>query len=398
MKTILFIHERYGVYAGAEEHILALARAIQPSYRLVFAYEILTGAGEACFDAVFETRYQIPFSLFEDPQSPWPDLLRQIQPDLIYVNKCLSVPALQAIIASTIPSVRMVHDHEVYCMRTYKYFPWSRRICHRKAGPCCLVPCLAFIQRDRHHPLGLRWVSYSQKMQLIDLDHQLSSCIVATKYMENELLLQGYDRAKIRLYAPAPPPNEPTRQTEAPTSSSQRTLLFVGQVIRGKGLDCLLKALRLMRTPFRLHICGSGSHEAYCRELVSSLHLEESVEFCGFIPHDQLHEYYRRAAVMCVPSVWPEPFGLVGIEAMRYGLPIVAFDSGGIADWLHDGDNGYLIPWMNIDLMAEKLDYLLEHPEVAHRMGENGQRLAIEQYDFDTYVQRMETCFNELMK
>lgn len=373
-----------------------VAPYLSKKYTLSFAYGSSTGLDEALFDQYFTRKFQLSF---DDPtegaQIRMKEILKQVNPDLIYLNKCLSVPILQAIVDSKIPCIRMVHDHEVYCMRRYKYFPVSRRICHKKAGPCCIVPCLAFIQRDREKgEFGLRWVSYTQKQTLIHLDQQLAAFFVISHYMHNELKLQGYEEKKIHLFPPMPI----TIPNPAPSAfGPENVILFIGQIIRGKGLDCLIRALAQIKTPFCLIVCGSGYYTDYCQQLAKDLGIATSVEFRGFIPHEMLPDLFTNATLVAVPSVWPEPFASVGLEVMRYGLPVVAFDSGGISDWLKNNYNGLLIPWMDISAMAQSIDWLLNHKEEARRMGENGQHFVREKYDFGHYLQNMQRVFNILI-
>src|SRR6185436_12837217 len=97
-------------------------------------------------------------------------------------------------------------------------------------------------------------------------------------------------------------------------------------------------------------ILGDGNHRAHCERLCRKLGLEDRVQFRGFILRHELKDFYLESSVFVVSSLWPEPFGLVGPEAMRYGLPVVAFDAGGIKEWLIDGQNGYLVPWKDTEL------------------------------------------------
>ena len=78
---------------------------------------------------------------------------------------------------------------------------------------------------------------------------------------------------------------------------------------------------------------------------------------------------------------------------MRYALPIVAFDAGGIKDWLIDGQNGFLVPWMDRTAFAARLDQLLGDKPLAKRLGQAGLQLVSERYDFETYIADLETMF-----
>ena len=81
---------------------------------------------------------------------------------------------------------------------------------------------------------------------------------------------------------------------------------------------------------------------------------------------------------------------------MRYALPVVAFDAGGIKDWLNDGHNGHLVPWMDREAYAQRLDELLQNKAKAREMGENGLKLVSERYDFDGYISDLEQMFSEV--
>ena len=96
-------------------------------------------------------------------------------------------------------------------------------------------------------------------------------------------------------------------------------------------------------------------------------------------------------------SVWPEPIATVGLEVMRYGLPVVAFDAGGIKDWLIDRVNGYLVPWMDCGAYAEAIDKLLQDKELARTLGQRGLQIVSEKYNFDHYIDSLEDLFQRVI-
>ena len=181
------------------------------------------------------------------------------------------------------------------------------------------------------------------------------------------------------------------------TFSDRNLILYAGQIIRGKGVDVLLESLARVKSPFECIILGDGNHKEYCEDLSRRLGLSDRVHFKGFIPQEELKAYYRECSVVALSSVWPEPIATIGLEVMRYALPVVGFDAGGIKDWLKDGENGYLVPWMNRDAFAGRLDELLQDKEKARRLGENGLRFVSERYDFDSYIGDLEDMFGRVI-
>ena len=87
-----------------------------------------------------------------------------------------------------------------------------------------------------------------------------------------------------------------------------------------------------------------------------------------------------------MPSLWREQFGLVGIEALACGLPCVASDTGGIPEWLIDGENGYLVPPGDKEALAEKLTLVLSSNELRERFSEYGQRFVEDKYGASKYA------------
>jgi glycosyltransferase involved in cell wall biosynthesis len=395
-RRILFVHETFGRLAGAEQNILVTAPRLAEAFDLECLYWTRSGKDEAAFEKVFPVNYRVAF---DGPPATTrervADVLRQSAPDLVYVHKCIANPVLEALTDWGGPLVRMEHDHDIYCMRSYKYFPWNRRICTRKAGPCCLVPCLAFLKRDRSRGrFGVSWVSYRRQMRCIELNRRFSAMFVVTQYMRDELVRQGFAADRIHIFPPIP---APAGQAFSSTFSDINRIIFAGQIIRGKGLDALLRALALCEQPFRLTVLGSGSHQAECETLAKTLGLSDRVEFPGFVPFDRLASFYREATLVAVPSLWPEPIATIGLEVLRYGLPVVGFDAGGIRDWLRDGETGFLIPWLDLNAMAGKIDYLLAHKDEARRLGEQGRVFVNREYAFDPYIERMKATFHDLI-
>jgi glycosyltransferase involved in cell wall biosynthesis len=108
-----------------------------------------------------------------------------------------------------------------------------------------------------------------------------------------------------------------------------------------------------------------------------------------------LDDYYARAAVTAVPSRWPEPFGMVGIEAMARGRPVVAFAVGGIPDWLEHGVTGLLAPEADTTALAQNLEHLLADPELAATLGANAATRVRERYRPDACLDQLTAVLSE---
>ena len=146
MMRILLVHERFGGWGGAEVNVYATARELRRrGYRVGLLHGPSTGKDEAAWGELFEERYL----LGRDARSMAAQAVREFKPHLIYLHKHEDIEVLTALSAAPVPVVRMVHDHDLYCMRSYKYHPLTRHICRRPLSPYCLFPCGGMLTRKR---------------------------------------------------------------------------------------------------------------------------------------------------------------------------------------------------------------------------------------------------------
>ncbi len=385
---LLFVHERFGAFAGAEVNALLSANELKSrGHAIGLVYRQRTGKCEADWGETFAPRFQLEDG---NASATVKTAIELFQPDVIYVHKMAELDVIEALADSGRPVVRMVHDHDLYCMRSYKYHPLTRQICARAASPYCIFPCGATLNRNRNGGSPFKWVSYLEKMKELKLNRRFQRMIVATNYMRDELLRNHFEPRKIEIHPPVPRVAETLLRS---SFSARNLIVYSGQIIRGKGVDVLLESLAGVRTPFECVILGEGNHRPFCEGLSRRLGLAGRVRFEGFVPRKELPKFYRDASIAVMSSVWPEPFGAAGLEAMRYGLPVVAFDAGGINEWLLDGYNGFLAPWMDRAVFGARIEQLLRDKPLARRMGECGRRLVRDKFDFDRYIRNLEEMF-----
>ena len=148
-----------------------------------------------------------------------------------------------------------------------------------------------------------------------------------------------------------------------------------------KGGDILIRAAayvaRLLAKPVRLAFAGNGPAEESWRTLAR----EQNVDavFHGWVAGDARTALLRSASLIAVPSLWPEPFGLVGLEAAVHGVPAVGFDVGGIGEWLRDDVNGRLVPEVgSSSALGSAIGRMLTSTSELVRLGDGAVRVASE--------------------
>jgi glycosyltransferase involved in cell wall biosynthesis len=258
--------------------------------------------------------------------------------------------------------VRFFHDHRLFCLREHKYTAVGRRPCARTVGAGCYA-CLGFVSRSSAFP-GVELRSVSSLLAEQRREKGASSFVVASRDMAGEVIGHGFDPARVHVL-----PLYAERDDAPPTPRAADQLLYVGALTRGKGLDVLLEALARARTAPRLAVVGSGPQEAEWRALSAALGLEGRVEFVGASGRAELAGRFRRATCLVMPVRAPETFGLVGVEAMSHGTPVIASDLGGVREWLEHGRTGLGVAPGSVDELTAAIDAVLGHPARAAAMG-----------------------------
>ena len=153
-------------------------------------------------------------------------------------------------------------------------------------------------------------------------------------------------------------------------------ILFVGRLDKRKGIDYLLKAfhrLSQQTSDIRLIIVGDGPEKRRARDFVKEEELK-SVVFAGAVSWKDLPSYYTTADIFCSPATHGESFGVVLLEAMASGLPVVAFNNPGYGSIFPDFARGFLIPNKNISALTQALLILATNPGLKRELGRKNRR------------------------
>jgi len=196
------------------------------------------------------------------------------------------------------------------------------------------------------------------------------------------------------------PQNTASRPGESAAEQKESpTLLSVSNLVRTKGIDLNLHALQKLRAKYpilRYLVIGDGPEEARLRKLTGQLGLEKQVEFLGRQPHHQVMKYMAACDVFTLPS-WNEGFGVVYLEAMASGKPVIGCKGEGITDFVEHGKTGMLVRPRDVDSLVEALDFLLSHPEEARAMGERARRLVLENYTWEKNAEKTIEVYKEVL-
>ena len=169
-----------------------------------------------------------------------------------------------------------------------------------------------------------------------------------------------------------------------------------------KGLDYLLKAIKIVKdsvSDVKLVVGGKGVLMDHYIKLTESMGLSDNVEFHGFIPDENMVEYYAGANIFVLPSIssLQEGFGIVALEALACETPVITTDIVGVSSDLKEKNAGLSVAPRDHEALAEAIIYLLENEEISTQMGNNGRKLVKASYTWKGIAQTMEKVHYELV-
>lgn len=165
---------------------------------------------------------------------------------------------------------------------------------------------------------------------------------------------------------------------------SRGEILFVGRLVRDKGADVLLRAMPAIlerHSGVKLTMVGDGPEKTVLHNVAHSLGIDGQVYFAGALSNAKLPEYYRRAALLVQPSR-EEGFGLVVVEALGCGCPVVASDLPALRDLIVEGETGRFFRCNDAEDLARMVNDILCDPEGAKMMADQGRRFVLLRYDW----------------
>jgi glycosyltransferase involved in cell wall biosynthesis len=331
---LLVLNRSRGLIGGVEMYLNALLpRLIAQGHETWFAYESEPLAtGESVCDLGERTcQISTPSSLRA--------LVQDLKPDLAFVHGLDSVE-LETTAVEEMRVALFLHGYQGACISGAKRHAFPRyEPCERSLGPACLL--YYFPRRCG----GLNPVSalnlYGTQRQRQRVLQRSSVVVAASRYMRDEAIRNGAVPQKV-FVAPLFPTTQ-LRDAQAPVARSQSgEILFVGRVTKVKGLEILVQALPIAEARLgkrlKLVVAGDGAEIT----TVKTRARQEGVDldWRQWVTPKEREILMRRADLLVLPSLWPEPFGIVGVEAAAVGLPAVAFSTGGILEWLVPGVSG----------------------------------------------------------
>lgn len=387
--NILQVNDRIGLPGGSEEYVPQLSRElIKRGHKVLIVFE--EGKG----DKKLECRKIGGVGNFDKSKNK--NALEELEKivlgfgaDVANAHNIQNSYVLERL-CRLVPTVRYIHDHRVCCPGFSKFYLSDETSCPLPFSRQCAIN--AYTKRcATRRPLELANKMLNKPFEL-EANRRLPKIIVASNYMKKELTQNGFDPSKIEILKDF---------VEPPALDGieyQDFIVFVGRVTVEKGLHYLIEALPMVKESISLIVIGGGPDLERNKMLAKELKLEPRVSFKGWVSMNKVYEFYSKCLLLVFPSIWPEPFGRTGPEAMAHGKPVVGFNVGAVSEWLKDGKNGFLLETKDIKGLAEKINLLAQNRNLAKSLGKNGRYFVAQEMNKEKYMGNLLRIYRETVE
>ena len=323
-----------------------------------------------------------------EPGSPAADLaleraLRDSQPDIVQIHD-LADPRVIAVARRSAPTIVSAHGYPG-CTHNNHYFAPGVE-CDRAHGPGCLPNIAVRGCYHARNPMPVPRM-YRQTTRRLAAYTMADGVVGYSDAVVRHLARNGLRGRLVRYFTSL------ARADDAPDPPTDgRRALFVGRVVPAKGLQTLLEAVAGIDDA-QLTVTGDGWQRGALEETARELGIATRVRFVGWRNGAALADEYHRCNVVAVPSLWPEPFGIVGLEAMARRRPVVASMTGGIGDWLQNGVTGLGVPPGDVAQLRTALARILDEPTQQITMGAAGRAAVEEHFSERAHVAALQDAF-----
>ena len=312
--------------------------------------------------------------------------VNEFHPDVVLVNMFahhLSSSVFAAM--GDVPIVLLVTDYKCVCPIGSK-LKANGTVCDERMGWTCYESrCLSFAHWMRDQP------RYSLIQSAL---RRVKTVIACSEWVQTELVLAGIESECELLPVTAPGADYRRERSSTPM------ILFCGRLDVEKGVDDLIRAFTSTargNADARLRIAGRGPEQTKLQELARSLGVERSVDFLGWLDPKGIETELSKAWVLVAPSRWAEPLGLVALEAIFRGVPVIASRSGGFAETVVEGMTGHLFPNGDVAALERVLVSVMNGTSLAGEISSGEIERMKARHNLEMHVQRMRGFFEKAM-
>lgn len=397
--NVLHINQSYEIKGGAEVYVHQLTELLPQYNVLPFFIAISDSKKKNRFDVNGKSICLTQKSK-EEVKLILSAFIEDNKIDIIHVHS-ISNKDLVKFCLDKRPVIRSMHEPRVFCPGRQKFLLKSESICQKPFGlHCCIKAYTEKCQDSRIPNEVIR--SYSNvKFEINYAAKRYKRIVAMSNYVKNEAILSGISEQSI-VVNPYFTPVINELNEKFNEDGSVKRIVFVGRLHPSKGVHTLIKSLsNILKKQHNvvLDIIGDGLFKNELLNLISSENISsEKIIFHGWLSHKDTTQKIKEAYMIVFPSIYPEAFGIVGIEAMMRSKPVVAFDAGGVSEWLENNVTGFLVEVKNEKKLEEKVSTLLSDTELYKIFSFNARTNALSKFTPEIHLSSLVQLYRDSCK
>lgn len=382
---ILHVNEHLARRGGVETYLLSVLPMLE---QRGMAQHVAYAEGDS---AEYASSTCIPgikaagFLKQSDVKSQMTSLLERERPDVTHIHNFRNVGAVQACLDYG-PTVMTTHDYRTVCPASTLFYKNTREVCPRTCGPACFTTTLT------KHCLTPRpgyAAYYYHRARWSTRNAGRYARVIAPSTGARDRLVQagfkGRDVAVLPYFCPMEVADSPRPIPEQPT------ITYIGRIAPNKGHEFFVRALGQLPSDVRGVMVGSITEEVGndLMELAAESGAGGRLRLRKWASRQEIRDILDETTVFVFPSLWPETLGIVGLEALARGVPVVASDIGGVREWLRNEDNGLLVQPKQPSQIKDAVLRIAESHESLLQYGRRGIETVRERFLPRQHVDRL---------
>lgn len=293
------------------------------------------------------------------------------------------------------PTIKTTHMTDMVCPGRTKF--WAKKL-----EPCTIKYSIGcYYNGIRNGCCSKHPLRFLKAFKNIDFECQKApthykAIIIMSEYIRKQSILAGIPESKLSLNPYFTDHYEEKDLKDTSTDNVKR-ILFLGRLVRTKGVEFLIESVNLLlekRADIILDIVGDGRDMALFKSLVKPAHSDKII-FHGWKKRAEVDQLLNDCYLMVFPSIYPEAFGISGIEAMIRAKPVIGFNVGGVSTWLDHNKTGFLVEPKNLEQLSEKINILLDDQALYKSFSRTARLTAIKKFSAAVHINKIKEIYSK---
>jgi glycosyltransferase involved in cell wall biosynthesis len=394
--TILHLNDKISISGGVEVYIAQLMEFL-PQYHIKSYWLGVEEFGRKYNITAFGEKAPLlsdtNFNAIADYLNKF--IIRE-KVDVIHIHS-ISNPKLIRFLFTLKPVVRSMHEPRIICPGHGKFWRKTERICNQPFGLHCIYHTYEEGCCNRH-PKRLLKAYINVSFETTVGKDNYAAIMAMSEYMVSEALKCGFSE-KLLVLNPYFTPEINEKNLYDATHDQIRHLIFVGRLSHTKGVHYFVEAgLALLSKGYNVHldIVGDGHDVRDFKKMIPK-EFKNKFIFHGWQDRECINTLLSQSYLMVFPSIYPEAFGISGIEAMMRAKPVVGFDVGGVSTWLKHNQTGYLVVPKNTTEMVVKIAQLLDNTTTYQNMSQKAREIALNEFSVEKHMKSLIETYKKVL-